>query len=49
MKNRNLVQKHALNFQRSDVFKDKKKANKRGYSKHKKISVDQLVNFKKVA
>ena len=34
-KQRNFVHKHALQFQKASVFKDKKKANKKGYQKHK--------------
>lgn len=32
----NLTAKHALQFNKSATFKDRKKANKKGYSKHKK-------------
>ena len=35
MKERNLVHKHALNYHRCEKFKDKKKAKKKGYLKHK--------------
>lgn len=34
-KERNLVHKHALNFNRSETFKDRKKSKKKGYMKHK--------------
>ncbi|MFT4021973.1 MAG: hypothetical protein QM666_10690 [Acinetobacter sp.] len=33
---RNFVAKHMYEFQHSHVFVDRKKADKRGYSKHKK-------------
>lgn len=35
-KRRNLVQKHALRFQKAGPMKDKKKAAKRGERKHKR-------------
>jgi hypothetical protein len=31
----NLVAKHAATYNKAAVFKDKKKANKKGYVKHK--------------
>ena len=37
MKNaNNLVAKHAASFNKAAVFKDRKKAAKKGYTKHKK-------------
>ena len=33
--NNNLVAKHCRTFNKSAVFKDRKKASKRGYKKHK--------------
>lgn len=35
VKQRNLVQKHVMEFNRSTVFKDRKKEFKNGYQKHK--------------
>jgi hypothetical protein len=35
-KQRNIVAKHAASYQTSKVFKDRKKAQKKGYCKHKK-------------
>ncbi len=35
MNNRNLVHKNALKFQKCEQFKDRKKAKKKGYLKHK--------------
>lgn len=39
-KERNLVHKHALNFNRSEAFKDRKKSKKKGYMKHKPSKAD---------
>jgi len=36
MKTNNLVAKHAKTFNKAAVFKDRKKAAKKGYVKHKK-------------
>lgn len=36
-KQRNYVQKHALEFNKSSVFRDRKKDKKKGYSKHKAL------------
>lgn len=35
MRTRNLVHKHAVTYNKSTVYKDKKKAMKKGESKHK--------------
>lgn len=35
MKQQNLVSKYARQFNKAHVFKDRKKASKRGYRKHK--------------
>jgi cytochrome c-type biogenesis protein CcmE len=35
MKASNLVAKHARTYNKAHVFKDRKKASKRGYRKHK--------------
>lgn len=35
MKERNFVHKHAMQYQKSHVFKDRKKLAKNGYRKHK--------------
>lgn len=35
VKQRNLVQKHVMEFNRPTVFKDRKKELKKGYQKHK--------------
>ena len=35
VKQRNLVQKHVMTFNRPTVFKDRKKEFKKGYTKHK--------------
>ena len=35
MKQQNLVSKYARRFNKAHVFKDRKKASKRGYRKHK--------------
>ena len=37
-KTNNLVAKHARQFNKAAVFKDKKKAAKKGYAKHKALS-----------
>ena len=38
--NNNLVAKHCRTFNKSAVFKDRKKAYKRGYKKHKHLLLD---------
>lgn len=35
IKQRNLVQKHVMAFNRPTVFKDRKKESKKGYTKYK--------------
>lgn len=35
MKTNNIVAKHSRQFNKAHVFKDRKKASKRGYRKHK--------------
>ncbi|WP_262927293.1 DUF7230 family protein [Phytohalomonas tamaricis] len=42
MKARNVVHKNAMHYQKSHVFKDRKKLTRNGYRKHKKAYEGEL-------
>ena len=42
MKGKNLTAKHAFKYNKATIFKDRKKALKKGDQKHKSRSIDRL-------